>query len=391
MFRALLLALCCVSCCHGAALTVDTVDIPGGGFMLGTDKTHNQNADAEGPARRVEVKPFELDATPVTNAQFRVFVRDTKYKTEAQDYGWSFVLSSLASAEVKANKEVQSLPDAKQWLAVPGAWWRQPEGPDSGIKGREDHPVTHISLKDAMHYCKWAGKRLPQEMEWERAARGGVDGHEYPWGNEAMPGQQHMMNIWGKGKFPEENHKEDGWHGTAPVRAFPANAYGVYSVVGNVWEWTTTIHTPGKKDHKGSEEAPKFVLRGGSFVDSVDGSFNHKARVTTRMGNTPDSGSHNTGFRCAKDGPQGAQHRDPPIQPTGPPRRPKRGGGGMPPGVDQAMLQKIVAEKGVEGLQQFMKESGMGGSVMTPQQLKEKQVEIKQKKAELEKKMGKEL
>jgi len=164
-------------------------------------------------------------------------------------------------------------------------------------------------------------------------------------------------------------------------------------MVGNVWEWTTTVHTPGKKDTLGKEEPPKFVLRGASFVDSLDGSFNHKARVTTRMGNTPDSGSHNTGFRCAKDGSQGKQHADPAIQPAGPPQKQRPRGGGMPPGVDQAMLQKIVAERGVEGLQAYMKEVGMGGSVMTPAQLKEKQKEIKKKKVELERKMsgGKEL
>ena len=293
------------------------------------------------------------------------------------------MLNYLASDNVKADKEVQTLPDAKQWLAVPGAWWRQPEGPDSSIKGREEHPVVHMGLKDAAEFCKWAGKRLPQEMEWEKAARGGVEGQDYPWGKDALEsGTRYMMNVW-QGKFPDENLKHDGHVGTCPVKEFPGNQYGVYSLLGNVWEWTTTLYSK-PSNPKDQKELPKFVLRGGSFVDSIDGSFNHKARVSTRMGNTPDSGSHNTGFRCAKDGDQGKQRQDPPMNVPG--AKPGRKGG-MPAGVDQEMLQQIVAEKGVEGLQEFMRESGMGGSVMTPAQLKEKQAEIKVKKAELQKEL----
>ena len=275
-------------CSAVAATTSDEmVNIDGGEFMMGTnDIAYNQNQDGEGPARRVSVKAFQIDVTPVTNADFRRFVRKTKYKTEAEEYGWSFVMSYLASAKTKADKTTQSLPDAKQWLAVGGAWWRQPEGPDSSIKGKEDYPVTHISLRDAQAYCKWAGKRLPQEMEWERAARGGVEG-DYPWDeNSAKKDGKHMMNVW-QGKFPDENTQADGYAGTAPVKAFPANNYGVYATIGDTWEWTTTLYAPPPPKAKGKEqqEQPQFVLRGGSFVDSADGSFNHKARVTTRMGN----------------------------------------------------------------------------------------------------------
>jgi len=367
-----------------AARGMSSVDIPGGKFMLGTNEvSHNKNADGEGPAQTVKIKPFEIDRTPVSNAQFRAFVRDTKFRTEAEKFSWSFVLSYLASDKVKNDKEVQQLPDAKHWLAVPGAWCRQPEGPSSSIKGREGHPVVHIGLEDAMAFCKWAGKRLPTEMEWERAARGGHPTNQYPWGPEPLEAGQHRMNIW-QGKFPDENDQTDGHAGTAPVDAYPPNAYGVYSLVGNVWEWTSTLFSPPSKGPKGEEEPAKYVLRGGSFLDSVDGSFNHKARVTTRMGNSADSGSHNTGFRCAKDGAEGAQLPDPP---RGQRQQTKKGRGGMPPGVDQAMLQKIVEERGVEGLQEFMKESGMGGSVMTPAQLKEKQAEIRRKKAELSKEL----
>jgi len=362
-----------------------TTAIPGGTFQLGTnDVEYNRNADGEGPALKMTLKPFEIDRTPVTNTQFRAFVRATKYKTEAEQYGWSFVLALLAPRSVTEDKEIQKLPNAEHWLAVGGAWWRQPEGPASSIKGREDHPAVHISLQDAAEFCKWAGKRLPNEAEWEHAARGGTTGL-YPWGKQALQdgGSTHMMNVW-QGKFPSENTAADGHKGTAPVEAYEANAYGVSSMLGNVWEWTSTVYSPPQKGKDGKEEPPKFVLRGGSFVDSADGAHNHKVRVTTRMGNTPDSGGHNTGFRCAKDGPDGPQAREgAPRQPGGQPT-PRRKGG-LPAGVDQEMLQQIVAEKGVEGLQEFMRESGMGGSVMTPAQLKEKQTQIRRQREQLEK------
>jgi len=347
----------------------EMVELAGGHFRIGS----NNPQEGEAVSRTARVKPFSIDKTPVTNQMFREFVRATKYKTEAQDFGWSFVLDLLASDQTRNSADTQKLPNAEHWIAVQGAWWRQPEGPDSSIKGREQHPVVHVSHKDAAAYCHWREKRLPTETEWEFAARGGKES-EYPWGSQHMLGEKHMMNIW-HGKFPDRNTKDDGYIGTAPVDAYPANSYGVGSAIGNVWEWTSTIHTHPSKGQSG-EEPQKIALRGGSFVDSADGSWNHMARVSTRMGNTADSGSHNSGFRCARDGNQGAAIND-----DAPTQRGARGG--LPAGMDQEMLQQIAAERGVEGLQQFLSESGSSATVMTPAQLREKQAQIRKMKAEL--------
>jgi len=349
------------------------IELSGGQFMMGAD-THVENSrDREGPAKPAQIKPFAIDPTPVTNQMFRQFVRKTKYRTEAEDYGWSFVLDLLASAAIRNDKETQKLPNAEHWLAVVGAWWRQPEGPDSTIKGREEHPVVHVSHKDAVAYCAHVNKRLPTETEWECAARGGLES-DYPWGAEAQHEGKHMMNVW-QGEFPNRNTEADGYIGTAPVDAYPANQYGMQSALGNVWEWTATVYSHSQKGKDGAEEPAKLVLRGGSYVDSVDGAWNHRARASTRMGNTADSGSHNSGFRCARDGTEGAPLSDDPRQ--------KRAGG-LPAGMDQEMLQNIAAEHGVEGLQKYLAESGSGAQVMTPGQLKERQAQLKKMKADME-------
>jgi len=301
------------------------IELSGGQFMMGAD-THVENSrDREGPAKPAQIKPFAIDPTPVTNQMFRQFVRKTKYRTEAEDYGWSFVLDLLASTAIRNDKETQKLPNAEHWLAVVGAWWRQPEGPDSTIKGREEHPVVHVSHKDAVAYCAHVNKRLPTETEWECAARGGLES-DYPWGAEAQHEGKHMMNVW-QGEFPNRNTEADGYIGTAPVDAYPANQYGMQSALGNVWEWTATVY------------------------------------------------SHNSGFRCARDGTEGAPLSDDPRQ--------KRAGG-LPAGMDQEMLQNIAAEHGVEGLQKYLAESGSGAQVMTPGQLKERQAQLKKMKADME-------
>jgi len=193
---------------------------------------------------------------------------------------------------------MQKLPGAEHWLAVSNSWWRQPEGPGSSLEARMDHPVIHISWNDADAYCNWKGKRLPTEAEWEFAARGGLKGKLFPWGNEEpdlSEGSIRKVNFW-QGKFPTENTNLDGYITTAPVDAFAPNAYGLYNVIGNVWEWTADKYFNLKPD-----QHEQRILKGGSWIDSIDGSFNHRIRVYTRMGNTPDSGATNVGFRCAQD------------------------------------------------------------------------------------------
>uniref|UniRef100_A0A8C6HNI4 Sulfatase-modifying factor enzyme-like domain-containing protein n=1 Tax=Mus spicilegus TaxID=10103 RepID=A0A8C6HNI4_MUSSI len=168
-----------------------------------------------------------------------------------------------------------------------------PAGPGSGIREKLELPVVHVSWNDAGAYCAWRGRRLPTEEEWEFAARGGLKGQVYPWGNRFQPNR---TNLW-QGKFPKGDKAEDGFHGLSPVNAFPPqNNYGLYDLMGNVWEWTASTYQPAGQDMR--------VLRGASWIDTADGSANHRARVTTRMGNTPDSASDNLGFRCASSAGQ---------------------------------------------------------------------------------------
>ncbi|KAM9218256.1 inactive C-alpha-formylglycine-generating enzyme 2 isoform 2-T2 [Leptosomus discolor] len=188
---------------------------------------------------------------------------------------------------------------APWWLPIEKAFWRQPSGPGSSIKDRLDHPVLHVSWNDARAFCAWKGKRLPAEEEWEFAARGGLEQRVYPWGNKFQPNR---TNLW-QGDFPRVDTAEDGYHGVSPVAAFPPqNNYGLYDLLGNTWEWTAGEYlAPGLSSRQRPQNMR--VLRGASWIDTADGSANHKARVTTRMGNTPDSASDNLSFRCAADVP----------------------------------------------------------------------------------------
>eukprot|EP00054_Salpingoeca_dolichothecata_P038364 m.13653 g.13653 ORF g.13653 m.13653 type:complete len:302 (-) comp8495_c0_seq1:66-971(-) len=283
-----------VACVAPAVLCHDgMIKVKGGSFTMGTDDP--QQRDGEGPARRVKVKTFYLDEKPVVNEQFRSFIRDTKYKTDAEKYGWSFVFHAFVADEVKSTIE-QTVKGAEWWLPVPKAYWRVPFGKGSGLKNKMDYPVTQVSWNDADAYCKWAGKRLPTEAEWEFAVRGGLEGKVYPWGNKI---EKNRMNTW-EGKFPDENSVEDGHHGLAPADAYgPQNKFGFYNMLGNGWEWTADeFQRPANAPPQQSQDK-QYVLRGGSYLDSIDGKTNHKVRVTTRMGNTPDSGSDNLTFRCA--------------------------------------------------------------------------------------------
>ena len=270
---------------HGER-TNSMADVIGGTFTMGTD-TPVFVADREMPARRVTLPSFALDVHEVSNNEFSLFVGDTGYVTEAEKFGNSFVPEFFLSEEIK-EKIRQAVADAPWWLPVDGADWRHPEGPDSDLRGREDHPVVHVSWNDAVAFCEWAGKRLPTEAEWEMACRAGKEDRLYPWGNKWRPGDKHWANIW-TGKFPEVNTEEDGFRGTNPVTQFPASKFGHKNMIGNVWEWT---------DDWWTEEQVDKVKKGGSFMCHKD--YCYRYRCAARSQNTPDSSAHNLGFRCAK-------------------------------------------------------------------------------------------
>lgn len=278
--------------------------LSGGEFLMGTDTQDGFPADGEGPVRKVVVNPFYIDACTVTNAQFKEFIEDTGYQTEAERFGWSFVFSHLVSA--KTSKDVTNVVQGTPWWwMVEGARWDRPEGPDSTIEDRLHHPVIHVSWNDAMAYCKWAGKRLPTEAEWEFAARGGLEQKKYPWGDLLRQDGKWMCNIW-QGEFPTHNTVQDGYRATAPAKAFEPNGYGLYNVSGNVWEWcadwfSPTFHVTGPRDNpKGPNRGNARVTRGGSYL--CHRSYCNRYRVAARSSNTPDSSTGNMGFRCVVSG-----------------------------------------------------------------------------------------
>lgn len=279
--------------------TNNMVLIEGGEFTMGTD---NQVfvADGEGPARKVNINTFYLDVHEVSNFEFELFCNETKHRTEAESFGDSFVFDPLLSEETR-NTLTQAVAAAPWWVPVEGADWRHPEGPDSDIIGRMDHPVIHVSWNDAVAYCQWAGKRLPTEAEWEFACRSGLPNRLYPWGNKENPHEEHRMNIW-QGNFPNENTGDDGFISTAPVTAFPSSSFGLKNMVGNVWEWTadwwTISHTGHLQDNPvGPETGTDKVKKGGSYM--CHKSYCFRYRCAARSQNTPDSTAGNLGFRCA--------------------------------------------------------------------------------------------
>ena len=277
--------------------------LPGGDFLMGTNDDDGFPADGEGPVRPVRVNPFYIDACAVTNTQFDRFARDTGYKTDAERFGWSFVFHMFVRAKARATAK-QAAADAPWWWVVNGAYWRRPEGPGSNLKQRWDHPATHVSWNDAVAYCAWVGKRLPTEAEWEFAARGGLPQKRYPWGDELTPDGKHQCNIW-QGAFPDTNTDDDGHKGTAPVTAYRPNGYGIYNIVGNVWEWThdwfsPTFHISAPRDNpQGPPSGNSKTIRGGSYL--CHDSYCNRYRVAARTSNTPDSSTGNLGFRCARD------------------------------------------------------------------------------------------
>jgi formylglycine-generating enzyme required for sulfatase activity len=292
--------------------------IPGGTFLMGSDEHYPE----ERPAHRAEVAGFHIDRHPVTNAEFSRFAATTGHVTFAErapsaaDYpGADPSLLVPGSAVFFRTARRVDLHDCSQWWKyVPGADWRHPEGPDSSIADRLDHPVVHVAYEDASAYAMWAGKALPTEAEWEFAARGGLEGKIYPWGDEFMPDGKPMANTW-QGEFPWQNLLLDGFERTSPVGSFAANGYGLFDMAGNVWEWTADWFgqhaAPArpccvpKNPRGGTREAsidpslaliPRKVLKGGSFLCAP--SYCLRYRPAARIPETIDTTTCHVGFRC---------------------------------------------------------------------------------------------
>lgn len=309
--------------------TAGMVLIPGGTFMMGGD--NEQAANDEYPKHAVQVNAFWMDETEVTNAQFEKFVAATGYVTTAeQKPDWEvlqktvppgtpkppdsvLVAASLVFHQTDGPVNLNNYNAWWQW--VHGANWRHPQGPGSSIKGKENEPVTQVSWYDAVAYCKWAGKRLPTEAEWEYAARGGLKNNIYPWGNEHINAGKPKANSW-EGEFPYKNLQVDGYVKVAPVKSYAPNRYGLYDMAGNVWEWCSdwydasyykTLSNGVAVNPKGPEKSfdpddpytPKKSLRGGSFL--CNDSYCSGYRVARRMKSSADTGLEHTGFRCVKD------------------------------------------------------------------------------------------
>jgi sulfatase modifying factor 1 len=301
----------------------DMVWIRGGTFRMGSSRHYVEEA----PVHRVTVDAFWIDRTPVTSREFRQFVKATGYVTvaettpDAKDYPGALPTMLKAGSLVFSPPKhpVEDLRDWSEWWMFKfGANWRRPYGPRSSLAGLNEHPVVHVAYRDALAYAKWAGKDLPTEAEWEFAARGGIDGAEFPWGDEFTPGGKQMANTW-QGAFPHENLKLDGYDRTSPVTAFPPNGYGLYDMIGNVWEWTadwfSARHTAGAPKAccipdrpRGGCEAdsyddctpavriPRKVVKGGSHLCAPN--YCRRYRPAARHAQPIDTGMSHVGFRC---------------------------------------------------------------------------------------------
>ncbi len=289
----------------------EMVWIPGGRFRMGSTNFYPE----EGPVRWAEVDGFWIDQYPVTVRDFERFVRETGHVTMAEvaptaaDYPDAdpelLVPGSLVFRQASGPV---SLADYRNWWSwTPGATWRHPEGPGSTIDGRDLHPVTHVAYADAVAFATWAGKELPTESEWELAARGGLDGAAFTWGNEFAPEGEMMANTW-QGEFPWQNLLLDGYAGTSPVGAFPPNGHRLYDMAGNVWEWTRDVFTypsdqsakpccttPVTADGPGAG-IPRHVIKGGSHLCAPN--YCMRYRPAARQGEAIDTSTCHLGFRC---------------------------------------------------------------------------------------------
>ena len=297
--------------------------IPGGDFDMGSNDFYPE----ERPVHQVAVDGFWMDAHPVTVSEFRRFVKDTGHVTWAErapdpaDYpDGDPELMVPGSLVFHMTPGPVDLRDYHQWWSwVPGAQWRHPEGPGSTLHGRERHPVTHVSYADAEAYAAWKGKELPTEAEWEFAARGGLEGMTYVWGDEFAPKGKMLANTW-QGEFPWQNLTLDGYERTSPVGAFPPNGYGLHDMAGNVWEWTSDFFTPSHPDVEHSccmprnprvtsaaqsvevdapgLPTPRRVTKGGSHLCAPN--YCLRYRPAARQGEAIDSTTSHIGFRCVK-------------------------------------------------------------------------------------------
>jgi formylglycine-generating enzyme required for sulfatase activity len=256
--------------------------IKGGTFLMGT----KDGMPYEAPEHETTVNSFLMDEHEVTVAEFKGFVEATGYRTDAERFGWSGVFNRKTG----------------EWEKVSGASWRRPDGPKS--RAAQDEPVCQVSWSDAAAYARWAGKRLPTEAEWEYAARGGLAGKRYAWGDDLRPQGRPVANWW-QGRFPQHDTGEDGFKGRAPVKSFQPNGYGLYDVTGNVWEWCADWYADNyyeraaRDNPVGPDGGTERVIRGGSWLCAENFCTNY--RVAARSHATPDSGLNNLGFRCVRD------------------------------------------------------------------------------------------
>ncbi|ESN91641.1 hypothetical protein HELRODRAFT_189751 [Helobdella robusta] len=264
-----------------------------GSFMMGSPRRELLKT-GEFPQKHIQVKPFAIDRYPVTNADFKVFKSEKpNYLTNAELDGYSWVFFKHKSQQAQVNKHLVH-PDGGHWVAVRNATWYQPYGLGSNLDGKDLYPVIHVSYHDAYAFCLWAGKRVVSEYEWEYAARGGAAGNKFPWGNVS---DFTRANLW-QGRFPDFNIGRDGFEGVSPVDAYePQNNFGMYDMIGNVWEWTNTAFTVPRVESDANN--PQHTVRGGSFLDTLDGRVNEETRVSLRKGLSPDYKAENLGFRCA--------------------------------------------------------------------------------------------